>query len=88
MLWFTYIAIYLYEVGGNPTPCDQCQCATVIRNTKELVKLFMLFDIISKRCSPPRRGTNFGLSSKDWGLGYTGLGTYVSHTENEKKKNR
>ena len=21
-LWITYIAIYLYEVGDNPTPCD------------------------------------------------------------------
>ena len=23
MLWITYIAIYLYDVGGNPTPCDE-----------------------------------------------------------------
>ena len=22
-LWITYIAIYLFEVGGNPVPCDQ-----------------------------------------------------------------
>ena len=21
-LWITFIAKYLYEVGGNPTPCD------------------------------------------------------------------
>ena len=30
-LWITYIAIYLYGVGGNPTPSDQFWSAAVHR---------------------------------------------------------
>ena len=34
-LWITFIAIFIFDVGGNPTPCDQWKCCLSL-NIKHL----------------------------------------------------